>query len=335
MLEKVFDSRDLRASDRVAAFREITANTVVTTEISIERPSEFRASLHAADWGEVKVAAPTHAALRSRRTARLVRQSDPEMYTVALVLCGQIATLTDQREATCRTGDLVVMSTSRPFGSAVDSPHGTPASVVVQIPRTLVTVSSHRVDRILATRMPGGEGVGGLLAGFLRQVATDTTPYRPADRHRLGGVLVDLFTAWLAHHVDAVEQTPAEIRQHVQFLRIRDFIHRHLGDPTLSPATLAAAHHISPRTVHRLFQQHADGTTVASYIRHQRLARARRDLAEPRLATRPIHAIATRWGFPRPPDFTRAFRARYGTTPSDYRGQAGDSAADAAAGRTP
>ncbi|MET7765745.1 helix-turn-helix domain-containing protein [Streptomyces sp. NPDC005393] len=64
---------------------------------------------------------------------------------------------------------------------------------------------------------------------------------------------------------------------------------------------------------------HTHGATVASYIRRQRLARARRDLADPCLATRPVHAIAARWGFLRPADFTRAFRTIYGSTPTEYR----------------
>ncbi len=49
---------------------------------------------------------------------------------------------------------------------------------------------------------------------------------------------------------------------------------------------------MSLRALHRLFLNHAHGATVASYIRCQRLTCARRDLADPRLAERPVHAIA-------------------------------------------
>ena len=33
----------------------------------------------------------------------------------------------------------------------------------------------------------------------------------------------------------------------------------------------------------------------------------------------PVSAIGMRWGYPRPSDFTRAFRTTYGMTPSEYR----------------
>jgi AraC-like DNA-binding protein len=80
---------------------------------------------------------------------------------------------------------------------------------------------------------------------------------------------------------------------------------------------VAAAHHISVRYLHRLFQP--VGTTVGSWIRHRRLERCSRDLAEPALSLRPIHAVGARWGFRHAAEFSRAFRAAYGMPPSDYR----------------
>ncbi|MFG3658601.1 helix-turn-helix domain-containing protein [Streptomyces sp. NPDC047706] len=319
MLENVFDSQCLPVPDRVEAWRDITASALIPNEFSIDHVAEFQASLKTADLGGAQVTALTYASMTSRRTTQLIRQSDPEMYAVGLILRGRQVIAQDRRETSLGAGDLVVYSTSRPYTAVVESGRETAASVVVQIPRAIVPVPSNRVDRLLAIRMSGSEGVGGLLAGFLTHVATDTVPCRAADRHRLGGVLVGLITAWLAHLVDSLDQTPVETRQHLQFLEIQDFIGRHLGDTDLSPATVAAAHHISLRTLHRLFHHHTHGTTVAAYIRRQRLARAQRDLADPRLSTRPVHAIAARWGFPRPADFTRAFRAHYGSTPSEYR----------------
>jgi AraC-like DNA-binding protein len=101
------------------------------------------------------------------------------------------------------------------------------------------------------------------------------------------------------------------------FARIQSFIWEHLGEPGLCPDAVAAAHHISTRSLHRLFQ--SQGCTVSSWIRRQRLNRARRDLADPELAAHTIQAIAATWGYPRAAAFTRAFRAAYDIPPQDFR----------------
>ncbi|KAB2337046.1 helix-turn-helix transcriptional regulator, partial [Actinomadura rudentiformis] len=66
---------------------------------------------------------------------------------------------------------------------------------------------------------------------------------------------------------------------------------------------------------------HAEGHTVAGWIRERRLEQCRRNLADPRLAARSIHAIAARWGFTSPAHFSQAFRTAYGLSPRQFRHQ--------------
>lgn len=102
-------------------------------------------------------------------------------------------------------------------------------------------------------------------------------------------------------------------------LRVQEFIRQNLHDPGLTPPLIAAAHHISLSYLHRLFQQQTQGETVAAWIRSRRLEGTHRDLVDPMLRATPIHSIATRWGFPRASDFTRAFRTAYGVSPREHR----------------
>ncbi|MFD3502680.1 helix-turn-helix domain-containing protein [Streptomyces sp. NPDC058676] len=321
MMQDVFNSQDLPPEDRVGAWQEITAHSLAPNEFSFstDQKSEFQASLRAAQMDEAQVVSLTYSTLRSRRTPKLIRRSDPDMYVIVFVQRGRHGIVQEGREENFGVQDLMLYSESRPYEALVDSQQGMGASVLARIPRSRLPLPSNQLDRLVARRLPRGDsGVGGLLAGFLTRLATDTTtPYRPADARRLGTVIVDLATCWLAHCLEAEDQTPTETRQQVLLLQAQAFIAGHLGDPELSPATVAAAHFMSLRSLHRLFQN--QGTTVAAFIRHQRLARTRHELADPLAAGRPVHAIAARWGFPRPADFTRAFRAAYGMTPSDYR----------------
>jgi AraC-like DNA-binding protein len=99
--------------------------------------------------------------------------------------------------------------------------------------------------------------------------------------------------------------------------RIHAFIDAHLGDPALTPATVAAAHHISLRYLHKLFEPEPQG--VAGMIRQRRLERCRHDLLDPAQADRPVAGIAARWGFSSAAHFSRVFRDAYGLPPAEFR----------------
>jgi AraC-like DNA-binding protein len=102
-------------------------------------------------------------------------------------------------------------------------------------------------------------------------------------------------------------------RLHAIKTEILNSLNRH----ELSLAGLAARHGVTPRHVQMLFER--DGTTFSLFLLDQRLARAHRMLSNPRLAERTISAIAYEAGFGDLSHFNRAFRRRYGETPSDVR----------------
>ncbi|PWU60027.1 AraC family transcriptional regulator [Micromonospora globispora] len=102
--------------------------------------------------------------------------------------------------------------------------------------------------------------------------------------------------------------------------QVEAFVRRHLDDPELTPAAVAAAHHLSLRSLHRLFA--GTGTTVAALIRTGRLERCFRDLADPRLGHLAVHQIAARWGLRDRAHFSRVFRAAYGISPREHRERA-------------
>jgi AraC-like DNA-binding protein len=91
-----------------------------------------------------------------------------------------------------------------------------------------------------------------------------------------------------------------------------------LDMPELSVGMLAERHACTPRFVQRLFE--GEGTTFTEYVLNQRLARARRLLMDPRRKADKISAIALDSGFGDLSYFNRAFRRRYGETPSGVRG---------------
>ncbi|MBE1530667.1 helix-turn-helix domain-containing protein [Actinomadura algeriensis] len=316
MLETVFQSEDLPPADRFAYWRECLGNTHAPLEMTSEHADDFRVRQRVLRLGAVTVWPATFQPMICRRTPRLIRRSDPGTYHLSLVLRGTAGASWGKREVTYGPSDLHVQDSSRSVTTWAGGDHAI-ETVGLELPRELLSLPPGLADRMIGRPLPGGEGIGALLAGFLTRLGSDARGYGPADGSRLGTVLVDLVSALFAHTAEAERALVPESRRRTLALSVRAFIDRNLHDPELAPATIAAANHISVSYLHRVFQ--AEGTTVAGWIRARRLERARRDLADPALRGLPVARIAARWGFSHPAVFTRAFRAAYDVSPSEYR----------------
>lgn len=99
--------------------------------------------------------------------------------------------------------------------------------------------------------------------------------------------------------------------------RVLAHIDLHLDQP-LDLNTLAAVAHFSPFHFHRLFSAWT-GETIGDYLRRRRI-----EIAAMRLAAQPrtkILAIALSVGFGSAEAFTRAFKVRFGCSPTVWRDQ--------------
>lgn len=110
-------------------------------------------------------------------------------------------------------------------------------------------------------------------------------------------------------------QDDDEDRAAAHLASIKTFIESRLSDAQFDLASVAAKFGVTPRYVQKLFQR--AGTTFSRYVLERRLETAR--LLIVRQADRPISAIAYEIGFGDLSYFNRAFRQRFGTTPSAMR----------------
>jgi AraC-like DNA-binding protein len=94
-------------------------------------------------------------------------------------------------------------------------------------------------------------------------------------------------------------------------------VREHLADPNLQVGQLARRHHVSVSHVYTMFER--IGTTPGAYLREQRLLAAQAMLSDPRYGRIATSDIAAAVGFLEPRTFLRAFRRRYGMTPSCWR----------------
>jgi AraC-like DNA-binding protein len=103
-----------------------------------------------------------------------------------------------------------------------------------------------------------------------------------------------------------------------QLAAVKRHIDLHLADPGLTPASVAAALHISARQLHRLFEP--SSSTFSRYVLHQRLLRCRDTIAGATGTGRSVVDIAFGWGFNSMATFYRAFASEFGSPPAVLRG---------------
>ncbi|MFI2031850.1 AraC-like ligand-binding domain-containing protein [Streptomyces buecherae] len=313
--EDVFSSEELPATDRFSYWHECMSRTHAPMALSSDHAPTYRAHQRLIRLGDASMWPANFDPLVFRRTPRLIRQSDPEAYHLSLLIHGEARVSWGTQEIPLVAGGFLINDSSRLYEIRTGSQRIT--SIGLEIPKRMLHLPISKADRVVGHPLMAREGMGALLAQFLTTLASNTSRYQPADAPRLGRVVNDLVSALFAHVLETEKSLPPETRQQVLLQRIHAFISAHLGDPQLTPAVIAAAHHISVSYLHRLFRDQGD--TVAVLIRRQRLEGARRDMADPILRDTPVHEIAARWGFTHHAAFTRAFRAAHHLAPRDYR----------------
>ncbi|MET9462856.1 helix-turn-helix domain-containing protein [Streptomyces canus] len=218
-------------------------------------------------------------------------------------------------------GDICFYDTDRP--PSLEFP-GQARLKVFLVTREALGLPDHALRRVMAAPVSRSSQLGGLLSPFLSELADTVSVSSPATGEMLSWNAVNLL-ATLATEQSGEGTAEPSGTQSLLLSRIQGFIDRHLADPDLSPEMIAAAHHISVRYLHKLFQD--EDTTVGRWIQRRRLEECRRDLLHRVRGRRTIAAVAARWGFLSAPHFSRVFRAAYGMSPSEWR--------DTAGGRTP
>ncbi len=296
-----------------SAWHDLISESFVPLHVRSSDPEHFHGRLRSRLLDELSIIEVTASGHSVHRTPSLIARSDRLYFKLNLQLAGTGILVQDNREAVLHPGDLALYDTHRPYTLAFASEFRT---LVLMFPHDALDLPAGSVGRLTATRMAADQGLGRMISPFMTRLAENLDVLSGPSGHRLAHNTVDLISTMFAAELDGapdgVEHPHAELLG-----RIRRFIEANLADPDLSPAGIAAAHFISTRHLHTVFQE--AGTTVAHWIRTRRLENCRRELRDPLLAHRPVSSIAGRWGFLDAAHFSRIFRSAFGEPPSSCR----------------
>jgi AraC-like DNA-binding protein len=314
-MSMVLRTEDVPVASRHDYWQDVIDNTAVPFEGSFLDGSDYTCSMLVGSVGAIDAADATMPPGVCFRSPARIRLSDPDVYRVDVLRVGRLVIQQDGRECVLGPGDFMLYDPSRPARVI----HSATRHVSLTIPRMMLPLRGSEVRQLTGTRIPGDQGIGALVSSLALQLPRYLDDCAASDGVRLGTAVIDLLTVALTTQLRRTVPVEFGTRQQALLHSIHAFIEQRLADPELSPSAIAAAHYISLRYLHKLFE--AQDVTVAGWIRQRRLERCRRDLADPALRTRPLSSIAGRWGFGGAVHFSRAFRSAYGVPPSEYRRQ--------------
>jgi AraC-like DNA-binding protein len=310
-------SEGLAAGPRQELWRQAMSETFVPLDVVDLGMPRSADTIRTSDVGELMIADLASSRQEIRRTGRLIARSDRELFQIAVARRGRAFLDQDGREVALGPGDFTVYETGRPFRWAFADDW---AATVFTLPRASLAMADAESRLLTARRLSGQTGSSAVVSRFICDLAAhaESEPWRQS--RRVVADIIDLVIALVTDQLE-VSETARSSRQRALLLQIKAYIGEHLTDPGLTPAGIAAAHHVSVRYVHRLFE--GEPLSVAALIRQERLARCARSLLDPRLAHQSVTALAAAAGFADLTGFGRAFKTAYGMTPTQYRsGQA-------------
>ncbi|MFB8396256.1 helix-turn-helix domain-containing protein [Streptomyces yangpuensis] len=291
-----------KESDRVGLWADALRRAVGPATVSPRDRDSFSAQLAVSEQGQLRLVtldADAHL-IRCAAAPAGMRRYPGGAVAMAIQLSGTGVLVQGGRRARLAAGDAAFLLPDRAFGLEFlerGQLH------LLLVPRGFFPLSDERILSGAADEV--GQAIAPLLAGL----AETMTRLRPGAGAWIAVSLVEALAALAV----LPQSTPAGGLVGAICAHIDD----RLADPDLTPASIAAAHHISVRNLHRIFAQ--EGTTVGRWIRRRRLEEARRELIRRGPASPTVAAVAYRWGFVSASHFGRAFRQTYGIAPHAWR----------------
>lgn len=312
-----FATREVEPAERLAAWRDLVNRVflpLAVTPLGAEgRSGDFDGSVTGSDWGGLRVWRVKASPMAAVRAARHIASSGCDDYLLALHVSGTAHATQDGRQITLGPGDFALFDSTRPYSVAFLGA-GTFEHLIYQVPRASLD-ARRQIGNATAVRVPAASSAGQLVSPYLRTLARPAQPPGSAPAQAFVDAGLDLAVSAL--RAAAGFDGPLDPRRRSLAAELKRYTLAHLGDPGLSPETVARASYTSVRQLHRLFAR--EGVTFGAFVRAERLRRCRDDLTDPRLSDHAVSEIAARWGFRSAEHFSRAFHARYGITPSGFR----------------
>lgn len=297
--------------DQRSFWREAVCEAVLN--VATEFPEEgFQGQIVCSEVGDLRFASFACAGHQILRQKSHIARSKDDHFLVSLQRRGTCHMFQEGLDCALSPGDVGLVDGTRPF--RVRFPESVDRIVAV-IPHDQLFSRAPWLRYRPLNRIARQDALGGALRFYLERLAGDECASAVEATFLAENVcnLIALMTA----STEGEKSAALDHGAHLTLSQIIPVLRQHLADPDLSPRLLAERMRVSVRTIHKRFEEAQ--TTFGQWVLENRLQACRRALRDPGQARFTISEIAFGWGFNDLSHFSRAFKARFGETPSRFR----------------
>jgi len=303
-MKETFTTDHLDNRHRLDAWRDAVCSRLIKAEVRQTQMGVFSGSFSYSMLGHVDIAHHvSQTALVWQRTPECIRRHPNHDFYLGFVRSGSGTLRQNENQSRISTGDVVIYDAATPFDFTMDNV----AINIVHLPRQMIEKEAPAIARLagktLDLQRPGITSLKHLLQeAFIFNAECEN------------GFLAEQFANTLINMISVsinLQKGDDALKPDL-YSRVVSYLRQNLHEADLTMAQIANAHHVSPRTISRVFAAH--GTTPMNFVWQERLLSCRKALAEGK--ARNITQVAMDHGFSDMSHFSLAFRKAFGYTPS-------------------
>lgn len=233
-------------------------------------------------------------------------------FAALLVRQGWITVQQDGRFCQVESGSFCCVDGSRPYGLEASADG---EFAVFRVPNEMLRQRVGRTEPYTAISVDRNRADGLLMNAYLASIADVAANEGLADLHRFGVHTVDLLVATISAR--GAQRGVRSLHREALLCRAKQAILNSISNPDVDAATIAEELGITQRYISSLFTD--EKTTFSKFLLAARLERCIYLLSHPCRGSRMISEVAFACGFCNFSHFCKAFKARTGVTPSQYR----------------
>ena len=316
-LMRLFTTDHVHPGQRIEYWGALASNTICPVSVAgVRTPSSFAGRLWAySRIGAIDVVRAYSTSVVLRRTTLDVSRTQSRRFLVVMAEDAPHLERTRHGERMVRPNDLMIVDTTQ-RGETI---HSGCTAMTLSVAEADFKQYLPGADDLSGLVVPGDRGAGRLAATLIRAL-------RPGKNHEFANNADEHVATALLHAIAAAYAerygagTAPASKAVARQTAITRFVDRHLHEADLTVQKVAAEFGLSDRYLRMLFADRDE--SLAAYIQRRRLEESARQLRDPLCCAKTVSEIALNSGFNSLGSFDRAFKARFGVTPRQYRERA-------------